>query len=259
MSDGGGGSNTGAIVGGVVGGVGGFLVLLALALFGYWLYRRKKRLNDGQVAYQHPTDDMSHVDPYSQPAYEETTAPPPPLKGNAAGVGAGSNHAGATVLAAAPASTLSAVPPAAPAAAPMRGRTVYEDAPNTLSDETEIPSSPSYAAPSPSRSATASPPRMRSMGQTAPSRPSAPNQAHMPVDASFWPSTYNDGWVSGQSPYAAAGVGHAYEGDQAPPPVAVHMRPGQIFHHASPVDAFSQPYGQPAGTRTSRVIRESLG
>ncbi|WFD20970.1 hypothetical protein MCAP1_003225 [Malassezia caprae] len=87
----------------------------------------------------------------------------------------------------------------------------------------------------------------------------SPYAEYADVDPTLWRET----WASADSPYGRAGVGHASMEDEAPPPRAFHMQPGQLVSNFSPVSAFSQPWnagnqGQAVPTRSSRVIRESL-
>lgn len=83
-------------------------------------------------------------------------------------------------------------------------------------------------------------------------------------DPTVWPSSYMDGWIAGENPYAAAGVGHGYA-DDPPPPTAFHMRPGQTLPggtNLSPVGAFTQqPYSGSSGStgaaqRSSRATQD---
>lgn len=60
---------------------------------------------------------------------------------------------------------------------------------------------------------------------------------YMP-DNQMLSATYEDAWTSTDSPYGRAGVGRVMEEDP-PPPRAVHMQPGQVYTHASPLGAFT--------------------
>lgn len=104
---------------------------------------------------------------------------------------------------------------------------------------------------------SSSPPR-----RSAPVRED-PAQFHDAPQQSADVFNFLDGWTGEHGPYAAAGVGHRYEDDH-PPPVAFHMRPGQVIprgqgpYDMSPVGAFTQQNsGAAEGTRRARPYASS--
>lgn len=277
-----GSDHTGAIAGGVVGGVVGLIVLLALAWFIFWAFRKKKRAQQANYVHdvsQEPGPSFStatHVPPSptspdggavldssptilrstrnasaSAPVSATGTSPTtdPIMTGAGAGLAAGGL---ATV---APGHTTS------PATPPQTMGVSQQPNIHQRGDDAAGPppagQSPSALPYARTTRASRTSPMVQNRGGSAQAGPLY--SEYVDVDPALWRET----WASSDSPYGRAGVGHAME-EEAPPPRAFHMQPGQLVSNASPVGAFSQPWNtaQPshvAPTRSSRVIRESLG
>ncbi|KAL4400381.1 hypothetical protein ACI68E_003298 [Malassezia pachydermatis] len=281
----GGGTNTGAIVGGVVGGVVGFLAVVALLGLLFWLWRRKRR-NAAKDPYNRPMDYVhnspSDYDGYGQTVtrsnmsgFDDTAANyaelpasspipgAPPVSSGVAGMGTGAAVAGGAAAATRRHSSSNAAPVRAHSTsrAGVQPPTTSTLA-STADEMVGIPSAP--------------PPPPRKTSQRRRSPPAPPvgaagrrhsggtNQTqsteYVDVDPTSWPTS--DTWVeANDSPYARAGVGHSND-DEPPPPMAFHMRPGQIVSNASPVGAFTESWQNNARSavpiRTSQAIRDSL-
>ncbi|WFD28633.1 hypothetical protein MNAN1_003646 [Malassezia nana] len=279
-------NHAGAIAGGVVGGVVGLIVLIALAWLLFWFLRKKKRAQ--QVDYVHDvsqepgpsfgtathvpssprspeggavmdssptilrsTRNASASAPVSAMAASPSTEPI--MTGAGAGAGAGLAAGGLATVA--PGQTTS------PATQPQTMGLSQQPNGNQWGNDAAGPppagQSPSALPYARNSRAVRGSSMAQNRGGTAQAEPIY--SEYVDVDPALWRET----WASADSPYGRAGVGHANE-EEAPPPRAFHMQPGQLVSNASPLGAFSQPWStaqpsQAAPTRSSRVIRESLG
>jgi len=275
-----GSDHTGAIAGGVVGGVGGAILLAILAGLLFWAIRKKKRAQPANYVHDvsqepgpsfGPSNDVPPGTPPQRAAAvpetsttishtAATTSAPAPAVGaitppstalTSAGTGAGAG------LAAGGLASVSSYQTPSPSAAAQT--TTATSQPTTQMTDNAVGMQATSTMPytRPSR-ATRSPPTIQRRVNN--SQVVTPYAEYADVDPALW----RDTWASADSPYGLAGVGHAPMEDEASPPRAFHMQPGQLVSNFSPVGAFSQPWnagnqGQAVPTRSSRVIRESLG
>lgn len=178
--------------------------------------------------------------------YEEPPLPPPPAAENYAGYGAGFSTAtpGTAVPGAASSAGAAGIGTAAaanrrsvPGSPRARQYTRDAAAPRHRMSGVDAAGEPLNTSP---RSARRSAAGVGALGSAANSRESQPRQ-YYDTPGTVW----YDEWNSDTSPYATAGVGHAY-GEEHPPPVAFHMQPGHIVrpvsgnYGMSPVGAFTE-------------------
>ena len=251
----------------------GLILLAVLAGLLFWALRKKKRTQ--QATYVHDVSQepgpsfgsVSSVPPSASPqqsaavpetstTISRTTAAPAPTAAANAPLASGVTGAGAGLAA----GGLASAPPyhtTAPTTSSPTTSATYQ--PNPPMAESAMATQPAsnlpYARP---LRASRSPPGSQS--RVNQSQGVSPYAEYADVDPNLWQDT----WASADSPYGRAGVGHATMEDEALPPRAFHMQPGQLVSNVSPVGAFSQPWnagsqGQAVPTRSSRVIRESLG
>ena len=118
-------------------------------------------------------------------------------------------------------------------------------------------SSPVRSTHSPAYESPMSSPQRRRLSQEA--RTEARPDVYQQADPNMWPSSYMDGWIAGENPYAAAGVSH--HTDDPPPPTAFHMRPANASAGGSalsPVGAFThQPTFADTHGSTNAAQRQS--
>lgn len=269
--DSGSSSHTGAIAGGVVGGVVGLIVVATIVAL-LFMGARKKRRNQmapemaQQTHYDYPPSSMyaspSNPSPspfgsaaanYHEPSAMHSVVPdvaPPVAAAGLAGTGAGAaavtRRSGATRQR----SGASRMPPERGLSSDHMAAAADEAIGVSASSPVRSTHSPTYESP------MSSPPRRRVSQET---RPDVRPDVYQQADPNMWPSSYMDGWIAGENPYAAAGVSHLT--DDPPPPTAFHMRPANASAGGSalsPVGAFiHQPTFADTHGSTNAAQRQS--